>query len=120
MQTLGIDVGSSSIKIAVYDAVQQKTLARTFFPENELSIEVPLPDWAEQKPDIWWHSLKGALHKIKHQIDLKNIQAIGISYQMHGLVAIDKNLTPVRPAIIWCDSRAVKIGERAFDALKNQ
>ena len=72
MQTLGIDVGSSSIKIAVYDAVQQKTLARTFLPENELSIEVPLPDWAEQKPDIWWHSLKGALHKIKHQIDLKH------------------------------------------------
>ena len=120
MQTLGIDVGSSSIKIAVYDAVQQKTLARTFFPENELSIEVPFPDWAEQKPDVWWDSLKGALHKIKHQIDLKNIQAIGISYQMHGLVAIDKNLTPVRPAIIWCDSRAVKIGERAFNTLKNQ
>ena len=120
MQTLGIDVGSSSIKIAVYDSVKQKTLARTLFPENELSIEVPFPDWAEQKPDVWWDSLKGALHKVQHQIDLKNIQAIGISYQMHGLVAIDKNLTPVRPAIIWCDSRAVKIGERAFDALKNQ
>ncbi|OUU02700.1 MAG: carbohydrate kinase [Flammeovirgaceae bacterium TMED32] len=120
MQTLGIDVGSSSIKIAVYDALKQKTLARAFFPENELSIEVPFSDWAEQKPDVWWDSLKGALHKIQHQIDLKNIQAIGISYQMHGLVAIDKNFTPVRPAIIWCDSRAVKIGERAFDALKNQ
>ena len=120
MQTLGIDLGSSSIKIAVYDAAQEKTLVRTFFPENELSMEVPFPDWAEQKPDVWWHSLKGALHKIKHQIVLKNIQAIGISYQMHGLVAVDKNLTPVRPAIIWCDSRAVKIGERAFDALKNQ
>ena len=120
MQTLGIDVGSSSIKIAVYDAVKQKTMARAFFPENELSIEVPFSDWAEQNPDIWWHSLKGALHKIQHQIDLKNIQAIGISYQMHGLVAIDKNLTPVRPAIIWCDSRAVKIGKRAFNALKNQ
>ena len=100
MQTLGIDVGSSSIKIAVYDSVKQKTLARTLFPENELSIEVPFPDWAEQKPDVWWDSLKGALHKIQHQIDLKNIQAIGISYQMHGLVAVDKNLTPVRPAII--------------------
>ena len=69
MQTLGIDVGSSSIKIAVYDALKQKTLARAFFPENELSIEVPFFDWAEQKPDVWWDSLKGALHKIQHQID---------------------------------------------------
>ena len=120
MQTLGIDVGSSSIKIAVYDSSQEKTLARAFFPENELSIEVPFPDWAEQQPDVWWHSLKGALRNIKHQIVLKNIEAIGISYQMHGLVAIDKNLIPVRPAIIWCDSRAVKIGEEAFNALKNQ
>ena len=120
MQILGIDLGSSSIKIAVFDYSKQKTLARAFFPEKELSIEVPNPDWAEQHPDVWWNSLKGALHKIKDQITLKNIQAIGISYQMHGLVAIDKNLTPVRPAIIWCDSRAVKIGEKAFGALKDQ
>ena len=120
MQILGIDLGSSSIKIAVFDDSKQKTLARAFFPKNELSIEVPNPDWAEQHPDVWWNGLKGALHKIKDQINLKNIQAIGISYQMHGLVAIDKNLTPVRPAIIWCDSRAVKIGESAFNTLKDQ
>ena len=120
MQTLGIDLGSSSIKIAIFDSSKQRTLARAFFPKNELSIEVPSPNWAEQQPDVWWNSLKGALHDIKYQIILKNIQAIGISYQMHGLVAIDKNLTPVRPAIIWCDSRAVKIGEKAFDALRDQ
>ena len=109
MQILGIDLGSSSIKIAVFDDYKQKTLARAFFPEKELLIEVPNPDWAEQHPDVWWNSLKGALQKIKDQITLKNIQAIGISYQMHGLVAIDKNMNPVRPAILWCDSRAVKI-----------
>ena len=71
MQILGIDLGSSSIKIAVFDYSKQKTLARAFFPEKELSIEVPNPDWAEQHPDVWWNSLKGALHKIKDQITLK-------------------------------------------------
>ena len=116
MQFLGLDIGSSSIKASVIDGETGVCLASATHPEVELQMNAPQPGWAEQDPDNWWESIKEAvrlLHK-STAFNKDNIGGIGIAYQMHGLVAIDKNLIPVRPSIIWCDSRAVEIGEKAF------
>lgn len=127
MYLLGIDLGTSSIKISVVDVATQQEIASTQYPDIEASISSPKKGWAEQDPAMWWHNTQEAikrLHDIK-SLDTSLIQAIGISYQMHGLVMIDKNQNVLRPSIIWCDSRAVEVGEKAFDkighdkALKN-
>ena len=117
MKLLGIDVGSSSVKVSVLDAATGESLGRSFYPKTELPIESIQADWAEQGPDTWWDSFKNALAEVGQSTDLKEIKAIGISYQMHGLVAVDDNQSVVRPAIIWCDSRAVEIGEDAFKTI---
>lgn len=116
---LGIDLGSSSIKVSLFDAEAGKVLGQCHAPEQEQKIETPQPGWAEQKPELWWNYFVSAYRDVvkKTHIDTKKIQAIGISYQMHGLVTIDKQGQCVRPAIIWCDSRAVSYGENAFDGL---
>ena len=116
MQFLGLDIGSSSIKASVIDGETGVCLASATHPEVELQMNAPQPGWAEQDPDSWWESIKEAVRLLQKSDDFKkiNIGGIGIAYQMHGLVAIDKNLIPVRPSIIWCDSRAVEIGEKAF------
>ena len=113
---LGYDIGSSSIKAALLDAETGKVIASTVSPETELEIIAKRPGWAEQEPHIWWDNLKSATAGIKSEasVALSNVEAIGISYQMHGLVIVDKSHKVLRPAIIWCDSRAVGIGERAF------
>jgi len=116
MQFLGLDIGSSSIKASVIDGETGVCLASATHPEVELQINAPRPGWAEQNPDTWWESTKEVV-RLLHKSPVFNkdkIGGIGIAYQMHGLVAIDKNLIPVRPSIIWCDSRAVEIGEKAF------
>jgi xylulokinase len=118
---LGYDLGSSSVKVALLDAASGKPLASAFSPESEMRIHSPQPGFAEQDPEQWWQELILAtrlLHK-KFPFHKNEIGAIGISYQMHGLVCIDKNNQPVRPAIIWCDSRAVPYGNEAFDQLGN-
>jgi xylulokinase len=117
MNILGIDLGSSSIKLAVLDSLSGKTIARTQYPETEMIIESPMQGWAEQAPDEWWNNVQIGLKKIGAQVKLDSIGAIGISYQMHGLVCIDKNQHVVRPSIIWCDSRAVEIGNKAFSEI---
>jgi xylulokinase len=114
MNLLGIDLGSSSIKLAVLDSQSGKILAKAQYPETEMQIASPKPGWAEQAPDMWWSNFKKGLHIISGQVDLKSISAIGISYQMHGLVCVDKNQNVLRPSIIWCDSRAVDNGNKAF------
>lgn len=87
-------------------------------PETEMTISSPRPGWAEQDPETWWKAALACLDKIKSTgLNLEDIEAVGISYQMHGLVAVDKKLKPLRPSIIWCDSRAVAIGEKAFDVI---
>lgn len=119
MLFLGIDVGSSSVKLSVLDGDTGKAVASIQYPETELEIDSPQPLWAEQDPETWWHCIKmgcTALFKTKG-VDPLDIEAIGISYQMHGLVLVDKNLEVLRPSIIWCDSRAVAIGEAASKAL---
>jgi xylulokinase len=116
---LGLDVGSSSIKGAIIDADSSRTLAEASSPESELEINSPLPGFAEQDATVWWQNVKSALLKLRraNPTAYSGIRAIGISYQMHGMVVLDKNNKVLRPAIIWCDSRAVKFGEAAFQAI---
>lgn len=116
---LGYDIGSSSVKASLVEVESGKTVASATSPAEEMNIDAPQPGWAEQDPEEWWKHVKQTTVMIKNQtgIDLKEVKAIGISYQMHGLVIIDQNRKLLRPAIIWCDSRAVKIGEQAFTSL---
>lgn len=116
---LGYDIGSSSIKASVVEIDSGKTVASAVSPPEEMAIRAPQPGWAEQDPEDWWNHVKQATALIRSQteIDLEKVEAVGIAYQMHGLVLVDRNLDPLRPAIIWCDSRAVKIGEEAFASL---
>jgi xylulokinase len=117
MYLLGYDVGSSSIKATLLDAKTGNVIASAASPTHELEIMAPHQGWAEQHPEVWWNHVKLATHAILSQISIntKDICAIGVSYQMHGLVIVDKKYTVLRPSIIWCDSRAVEIGNRAFD-----
>src|SRR5574344_1181919 len=116
---LGFDVGSSSVKASLVNADTGKCVASAFFPEQEAPIIAVKAGWAEQNPQMWWDNLKLSLKKVMNDSGAKadEIKAIGISYQMHGLVCVDKNQTVLRPAIIWCDSRAVPYGEKAFSDL---
>ena len=114
---LGYDVGSSSIKATLMDAGTGQALASATSPDKELDIIAAQAGWAEQHPSTWWEHVKLATQKIKAQaqFDPADVKAIGISYQMHGLVVVDKNQQVLRPSIIWCDSRAVQIGNRAAE-----
>jgi xylulokinase len=113
---LGFDIGSSSVKVSLVDARTSVVVGTTHSPETEMEITALQTGWAEQHPDIWWTNCCLAVKKIlrKTKVKKSEIAAIGISYQMHGLVAVDKTGKPVRPSIIWCDSRAVEIGNKAF------
>ena len=119
MYLLGYDIGSSSVKASLVDAQSGLCVASDFFPKQEMEIIAVKSGWAEQNPEQWWENLKLATESVLKQsnIDASDIKAIGISYQMHGLVVVDKNQKVLRPAIIWCDSRAVPYGEKAFETL---
>lgn len=119
MYLLGYDIGSSSVKASLIDSESGKCVASDFFPKKEMPIKAEKKGWAEQDPEMWWKYLKKATHSILEisKVDPSDIKAIGISYQMHGLVVIDKDLKPLRDAIIWCDSRAVEIGNEAFSKI---
>lgn len=117
MLLLGIDLGTSSIKVSVIDSSNRKCLASAQFPETEVDIISLQTGWAEQSPDLWWEHVKQAILKCNatQLYDPKDIGAIGIAYQMHGLVLVDKEQHVLRNSIIWCDSRAIEIGEKAFN-----
>ncbi len=119
MYFLGFDIGSSSVKVALLNGETGDCLASAFYPKQEMKMIAHNPGWAEQEPEQWWIALKNALAEVlnKTKIETNKIQAIGISHQMHGLVCVDKNKKVLRPSIIWCDSRATKIGEQAFNDL---
>jgi xylulokinase len=116
---LGLDIGSSSIKASLLNADSGAPIASAFSPKTELPIQAPKPGWAEQDPEEWWKNVHAAIEEIRTKAprELQKIQAIGISYQMHGLVLIDRKGSVLRNAIIWCDSRAVPYGEKAFREL---
>jgi len=119
MLLLGIDLGSSSVKASVIEGESGKCRATAFYPQDEMKIIAQKPGWAEQDPEVWWTNLKSAIAYCIDKLGNKknDIGAIGISYQMHGLVTVDKDYRILRPSIIWCDSRAVEYGERALKAL---
>lgn len=119
MFLLGYDIGSSSVKAALVETQTGRIAASAFYPRREMPIAAPRADWAEQDPAMWWDNLRLATADVMQQAQAKaaDIEAIGISYQMHGLVCVDKAGKPLRPAIIWCDSRAVPLGERAMSDL---
>ncbi|MBP4136778.1 xylulokinase [Flavobacterium geliluteum] len=119
MYYLGYDIGSSSVKVALVEAFTGKKIVVLHEPQNEMEIVSLQPDWAEQDPEIWWQYICVATKRaiLEANIDASKILGIGISYQMHGLVIVDKDYNSLRNAIIWCDSRAVAIGDKAFDDL---
>jgi xylulokinase len=116
MLFLGIDVGSSSVKLSVLDGHTGKSLGALSYPDSELAIESPQPGFAEQNPDTWWDCVRQGFSRLvaRGTFNPQQIDAIGISYQMHGLVVVDKNQQVLRPSIIWCDSRAVPLGNKAL------
>ncbi|WP_454803707.1 xylulokinase [Mucilaginibacter phyllosphaerae] len=122
MLLLGIDIGTSSVKVCVVDADSQTIIASAQYPDEESPILSLHTGWAEQSPEMWWQQTQQALnlcHK-KGGYDPENISAIGIAYQMHGLVLVDKDQKTLRDSIIWCDSRAVEIGDKAFSEIGNE
>ena len=116
MLLLGLDIGTSSIKVSIVDAATQHCIVSTQYPETESEISSLQTGWAEQSPEMWWEHTKLAIQKAhaSNKYDPKQIEAIGIAYQMHGLVLVDKHQRVLRDSIIWCDSRAVQIGENAL------
>ncbi len=118
---LGYDVGTSSVKASLVDAQTGQTVASAQYPDAEAPIMAKQAGWAEQEPEMWWDELAQATKRVADKAaavaSLKDVKAIGISYQMHGLVCVDKEGKPLRPAIIWCDGRAVPYGNAAFEAI---
>ena len=117
MYSLGIDVGSSSVKVALLDIESGKCVCSSTNPKVEAPIIAERKGWAEQDPQSWWNYLCEGVKDMAREHDMSQVAAIGISYQMHGLVAIDKDCKPVRNSIIWCDSRAVEIGAAALEGI---
>src|SRR6266498_4396983 len=119
MLLLGIDLGTSSIKVSVVDAETQRWIASVQYPDQEVPITSLQTGWAEQSPETWWQNIREAIKKLNTtgKFDPKDIAAIGIAYQMHGLVLVDKNQNVLRDSIIWADSRAVEMGNEAFEKI---
>lgn len=119
MLLLGIDVGTSSIKVAVVDAATQQCIASAQYPDEEAAIISLHSGWAEQSPDVWWQYVQQAICRANDsgRYNPKDIAAIGIAYQMHGLVLVNKEQQAIRNSIIWCDSRAVETGNEAYEAI---
>jgi xylulokinase len=119
MLLLGIDLGTSFIKVSVVDAETQQSVAGSQYPETEAAITSHQQGWAEQSPELWWQYTIQAIRKltVSNIFDASKIAAIGISYQMHGLVIVDKKQNVLRDSIIWCDSRAVETGKNALHAI---
>ncbi len=122
MYLLGIDIGSSSVKASILNGESGQIMGSSFFPKAEMTIVATQSGWAEQQPELWWDNLKLAILEAKRLSNVcgDDIVAIGISYQMHGLVLVDKNQHVLRPSIIWCDSRATEIGRKAFEQIGDQ
>lgn len=119
MYSIGYDVGSSSVKCSIIEIESGKVSAQGFYPSEEMEIVSKHAGWAEQDPELWWSYAKILTQRLlkEQKIDSSAIVSIGISYQMHGLVIVDKNHKVLRPSIIWCDSRAVEIGNNAFNSI---
>lgn len=122
MLLLGIDLGTSSIKVSIVDSETQQNAGSAQFPDVESEIKSLKPGWAEQSPEMWWQHVQEAIKRAGalNHINLRDVGAIGIAYQMHGLVVVDKDQNLLRDSIIWCDSRAIPFGEKAFHTIGEQ
>jgi xylulokinase len=127
MYLLGIDIGTSFIKVSLVEASSQQCIVTVSYPDTENGITAHQNGWAEQSPTMWWEQVQAGILKLHQAAKLampsynaNDITAIGIAYQMHGLVIVDKNKKVLRDSIIWCDSRAVPYGEKAFDAIGHE
>ena len=122
MYLLGFDIGSSSVKVSLMNGENGECVASSFYPKQEMKITAHQAGWAEQEPELWWANLKLALADVLNEskVNPENILSIGISYQMHGLVMVDRNQQVLRPSIIWCDSRAAVYGDKAFQEIGGQ
>ena len=122
MYLLGIDIGSSSVKASILNGETGNIVGSSFYPKAEMTIRAGQPGWAEQEPGLWWENLKLAIIEARSiaKISGQDILSIGISYQMHGLVVVDKHHNALRPSIIWCDSRATEIGNKAFGEIGSE
>ena len=119
---LGYDIGTSSVKASLVEIESGKCAASTFFPKTEAPIIAKQSGWAEQDPESWWQYLCQATRQVLADTGARgeDVKAIGISYQMHGLVCVDKEGKALRPSIIWCDGRAVPYGNAAFEAIGSE
>lgn len=119
MKSLGIDIGSSSVKVSLLEIGTGECVASATNPAQEMPIEAPLAGWAEQDPELWWHYVCEGIRQIATALPgaMREVVSIGITYQMHGLVCLDRAGRPLRKAIIWCDSRAVEIGAGALETI---
>ncbi len=119
---LGYDLGSSSVKASLVNVETGECVSTAFFPKKEMEIKSVKAGWAEQSPEVWWENLKAATQAVisESAVEVTEIKAIGISYQMHGLVLVDEAQKAIRDAIIWCDSRAVPYGQKAFETLGSE
>jgi len=117
MKTLGIDMGSSSVKVSLLDIATGECAAASTNPKVEMPIDAPAPGWAEQDPEMWWRYICEGIRDIAAEHSMSDVRAVGITYQMHGMVALGADGKPLRKAIIWCDSRAVGLGAEAMEAL---
>lgn len=122
MYSIGYDIGSSSIKAALVANSTGKSVAVVNEPKEEMKMIAINNGWAEQNPEDWWQHVCVATKRLlkENNIKAEEITGVGISYQMHGLVVVDKNGKSLRNSIIWCDSRSVEIGQNAFDVLGNE
>ncbi len=122
MLSIGYDIGSSSIKCSIINIEKGSVVSEGSYPSEEMEITSPKPNWAEQYPELWWKYIKIITKDLikKGSVKADEVVSIGLSYQMHGLVIVDKNQNVLRPSIIWCDSRAVQIGNNAFEAIGKQ
>lgn len=115
--SLGIDVGSSSVKVSLMDIGTGVCLASSTNPKTEMRIDALHSGWAEQDPDLWWYYICEGIKEISANYPMEDVSCIGVTYQMHGLVVVGSDLKPLRKSIIWCDSRAVEIGANATAAI---
>ncbi|MDE6569697.1 MAG: carbohydrate kinase [Alistipes sp.] len=117
MKSLGIDVGSSSVKVSLLDIATGECVASSTNPNTEMRIDAPRAGWAEQDPEMWWHYACEGIRALAAEHPMREVVSIGITYQMHGLTLLDRAGNPLRKAIIWCDSRAVEIGAEALQGI---
>ena len=119
MYYIGFDLGSSSVKAALIESSTGKSIGITQYPEIEMEIIAEQIGWAEQDPNLWWKNIGKVTKKLLKQTGVSShqVKGIGIAYQMHGMVVVDKNQEVLRPSIIWCDSRAVEIGNETFNGV---